>query len=562
MKPTGDKYLKFGPYLDLYTGLRTALDINDGIIKLVGSQGSGKSAICRQVAEDLRDAGFDVIFFETPPKTSDVLYQRIRHDLGLSPEKNFNRMLSQYLLDKKGPANRLIILYDDAEEIPKDIFILIRLLNNVHDHAQTLVSQIICGTARLDRLFDDPQLRSLTQYLNQSFTLEPMNREALDDFYAGYRREYGIVGNEIKAKGLNDIFKAARGMPGKTLEMLHSFYGQDAGSAMATDKAEASWVTPESSERSSTVQPVSPSMKEAAEWSGVISNVARKASAPEPDADSPADTAHITSIEVPSPELNTNPANSVAPSDTYTETETITELDTGTDTEKPGNTDKHTGTNTDTELDYLSDLAFNPAPDEADYLSSADAIDNLPDMELPDFQQPGHEEALLMDIDLPEPGAGKPVLTDDAFQGLEFSYTEEAPESELLAEPEPESEPEPEPESEPEPEPEQRRPIDGESDSPPETPETLTREVNEILLNENAGIRRGPVYFKAGLTIGVGLVTVIIAVALLDNGSPPASQDQLSEILANDSPLYMDEIEEPPLVITRQRLMVSWKHLR
>jgi type II secretory pathway predicted ATPase ExeA len=76
-----------------------------------------------------------------------------------------------------------VIIYNDAEKISKDLFILIRLLNNIHDHSSTLVSQVIVGTSKLDELFDDPVLRSLTQYLNQSFTLPPMSRIDLDDFY-------------------------------------------------------------------------------------------------------------------------------------------------------------------------------------------------------------------------------------------------------------------------------------------------------------------------------------------------------------------------------------------
>jgi hypothetical protein len=36
-----DIYLRFGPYLDLLTGIRTALTINEGIIKVVGPDESG-----------------------------------------------------------------------------------------------------------------------------------------------------------------------------------------------------------------------------------------------------------------------------------------------------------------------------------------------------------------------------------------------------------------------------------------------------------------------------------------------------------------------------------------
>ena len=109
---------------------------------------------------------------------------------------------------------------DDAEKISKDLFILIRLLNNIHDHSETLVAQVICGTEKLDTLFNDPDLRSLTQYLNQSFTIAPMNREQIQDFYAGLRNKMAITGNELNNAELTDIYMLSKGIPGKTLELL------------------------------------------------------------------------------------------------------------------------------------------------------------------------------------------------------------------------------------------------------------------------------------------------------------------------------------------------------
>lgn len=219
-----DNYLQFGPYPELMAGIRTALDINQGIIKVVGQNGTGKTSLCRQLEAILKAEGHDVIFFESPPESSDFLYQRIQSELGLDRKKNFDRMLNRYLLARQPPNNRLVIIYDDAEKIPRDIFILIRLLNNVHGESETLVSQIICGTSRLDRIFDDPELRSLTQYLNQSFVIEPMTREALEDFHAGYRKVHGISAKPLDNKSLTDIYIKGQGMPGKTLELIEQAY--------------------------------------------------------------------------------------------------------------------------------------------------------------------------------------------------------------------------------------------------------------------------------------------------------------------------------------------------
>ena len=261
-----DTYLRFGPYLDLLTGIRTALTINEGIIKVVGPDESGKTALCRNLAHELKAEGHDVIFFESPPESVEFLHTRIQTELDLPRDKNFTRSLSRYLLAKAPPNNRLIIIYDDAEKISKDIFILIRLLNNVHDSSDTLVSQVICGTPKLDRVFDDPVLRSLTQYLNQSFTLRPMNQDELLDFYYGFKKQAGVTGKDLNTKELNQLFATGKGLPGRTINLLEQRFSAPVQESLsAAEPAVTPTHDPDIDAMPAVETPVSPDVREVEE---------------------------------------------------------------------------------------------------------------------------------------------------------------------------------------------------------------------------------------------------------------------------------------------------------
>ena len=72
-----ENYYKIGPYLGVFQGIHTALDINEGIIKVVGPDGAGKSSFCHKLVEELKAHGQEVIYFEQPPESSDYLYEFI-----------------------------------------------------------------------------------------------------------------------------------------------------------------------------------------------------------------------------------------------------------------------------------------------------------------------------------------------------------------------------------------------------------------------------------------------------------------------------------------------------
>ena len=147
--------------------------------------------------------------------------------LGLDAQKDFTRELSASLRSRQPPNNKLYIIYDDAETISTEVFLLIRLLNNIHSDNDTLVSQLIFGTEQLDRTFDNTALRSITQFLNQSLTLQPMNLDELGDFVAGYARIHQLDIFGLHEDDLKELMKQSRGFPGITLDLLDSQYIPD-----------------------------------------------------------------------------------------------------------------------------------------------------------------------------------------------------------------------------------------------------------------------------------------------------------------------------------------------
>ena len=224
MATQADKDINISLYQNLIVGITTAIDVNEGIVKLVGSAQVGKTSLCRTLAVELEKSGHTVLSFLTPPESSETMQKAILSNLSLPSDKNFTRTLTQYLTQQVSSSEKsgshLVIIFDEAEKISDEVFLSIRLLSNIQDNAQALIRLVICGDYELDEKLSTIEYRSLAQYLSQSFTVPAMNKAELEEFCGVYATLSGT--QSIDQARLKKIYKQSRGYPGKALALLNN----------------------------------------------------------------------------------------------------------------------------------------------------------------------------------------------------------------------------------------------------------------------------------------------------------------------------------------------------
>lgn len=217
-------YLNVSPYLELLEGIPVALQVNEGIIKLTGRDGVGKSALCQALAALLTSRGLHVLYFPTAPATVDILEALIRAKFGLEGGASFTKQLTRHLQEQNGAQRQLHVIFDNAQDIDEPVFNSIRMLCNIQDEHQALVKPIICGSVALDRKLTAVNYRSVSQYLSQSFTLAPMTIEQLKNFYWAYWQQQGLQVQPPGPTVVSNLFKESQGFPGPVLARLGHAY--------------------------------------------------------------------------------------------------------------------------------------------------------------------------------------------------------------------------------------------------------------------------------------------------------------------------------------------------
>jgi MSHA biogenesis protein MshM len=207
-------YLRLSPYQEVLQGVITSLQVNEGIIKITGKSGSGKTALCSQLFHELEATGQPAVFFLKPPASAVALQNDILDNLKLDPTGNFTRTLTAYLLAKTTQQKPLVLIFDDAQQLDPQTFSAIRMLCNIQDGPRAMVRVILCGNEDLDEKLAKPALRAVTQFLNQSFTLPYLTLDQVNDFCQGF---WMLMGEEVKPLSENaqkKLFQETQGHPG------------------------------------------------------------------------------------------------------------------------------------------------------------------------------------------------------------------------------------------------------------------------------------------------------------------------------------------------------------
>ena len=181
---------------ELLAALVYAIGQGEGIIKVVGEVGSGKTMLCRMLAAKLPD-NIDSVYLGNPALAPDEMLAAILSDLGVAaPEAGRHArltQLNQVLLARHESGRRVVVFAEEAQGISLDNLEFLRLLTNLETATDKLLQIVLFGQPELDAMLADPRIRQLKDRITQSLKLSPLNESEVADYLrarlavAGYR---------------------------------------------------------------------------------------------------------------------------------------------------------------------------------------------------------------------------------------------------------------------------------------------------------------------------------------------------------------------------------------
>ena len=172
---------------ELLAALLYAVLQGEGIIKLSGEVGSGKTMLCRMLAERLPPQ-VDVLYLLNPLLEPDDVLRAIGSELGLDldgcrPDAVL-RALHGELIARHAAGRSVVVLVEEAQGMPVDTLEAVRLLTNLETASHKLLQIVLFGQPELDRTLDLPQLRQLKERITHSFAMPRLPLALLPDYLA------------------------------------------------------------------------------------------------------------------------------------------------------------------------------------------------------------------------------------------------------------------------------------------------------------------------------------------------------------------------------------------
>jgi len=189
-----------------------------GFIAILGGVGVGKTTILRAYLEKVDRERVKVIYIFNANLSFESLLNTIYRELGLIQKTSNVFMmvndLHEYLIDEYKKGFNVVLIIDEAQNMPVETLENLRMLSNLETATDKLVQIVLIGQPEFDNKLNLHELRQLQQRIAIRTVISPLNSgEALR--YIEHRLSKVMMTDEpvFTKAALREIVSSSKGIP-------------------------------------------------------------------------------------------------------------------------------------------------------------------------------------------------------------------------------------------------------------------------------------------------------------------------------------------------------------
>jgi len=203
-----------GPILE---ALIYAVAQGEGIIKVTGEVGSGKTMLCHMLPARL-PPHIVTVYIANPSVSPEEILQAIAFELQLdigrgAPRLEVMQALHDYLIQRHAEGKRVVVLVEESQSMPLATLEEIRLLSNLETRNDKLLQIVLFGQPELDDNLRQPHIRPLRERITHSFQLEPLAQGEIREYLMFRMRAAGYRGPDLFSQAVvRHVARASLGL--------------------------------------------------------------------------------------------------------------------------------------------------------------------------------------------------------------------------------------------------------------------------------------------------------------------------------------------------------------
>jgi len=195
----------------------------EGFVQITGDPGMGKTLLIRTILREVGGQVNTALIFNPRLSPHELLWTLLE-DLGLDPGTTENlsreamlRKFRDYLLEMAATGCRVIVIIDEAQNLPVDTLEELRLLTNLETEKEKLLQIILAGQRELETRLDLPELWQLHQRITIRYRLQELSRQDMQAYISHRLKIAGREGTDVSVrftpKAMEGIYRFSRGIP-------------------------------------------------------------------------------------------------------------------------------------------------------------------------------------------------------------------------------------------------------------------------------------------------------------------------------------------------------------
>lgn len=203
-------------HAEALAALHYGLNQRRGFLVLIAPPGAGKTTLLHYLLERWKGRAEIALVFH-PPETRELMIAAVLEDLGLASAGAYaegRRLLHALALDCCRRGKRLLLVFDEAQNIPPAVLEEIRLLSNFETSKEKLIEIVLAGQSGLAERLQSPELEQLRQRIGVWAAIGPLDRSEVRRYVEHRLRVAGCERPRLFTRGaLERLAQSSQGIP-------------------------------------------------------------------------------------------------------------------------------------------------------------------------------------------------------------------------------------------------------------------------------------------------------------------------------------------------------------